>query len=47
MSLIAVEIQEVEKTYLNASMMNEDTGDTPARPGCQDSDTLFLVTSVT
>lgn len=35
------------KTDLNASMTKEDTGETPARPGCQDSDTLFLVTSVT
>lgn len=35
------------ETNLNASMTKEETGDAPAIPGCQDKDTLFLVTSVT
>lgn len=35
------------ETNLNASMTYEDTGDAPTSPGCQDSETLFLVTSVT
>lgn len=47
LNIFRVKIQEVKVTNLNASMTKEDTGDTPARPGCQDSDTLFLVTSVT
>lgn len=33
--------------YLNASMTYEVMGEAPAKPGCQERDTLFLVTSVT
>lgn len=35
------------QTNLKASMTNEETGDAPAIPDCQDKDTLFFVTSVT
>lgn len=34
-------------SYLKASMTYDEMGDAPGRPGCQDNDTLFLVTSVT
>lgn len=35
------------RTNLKASMTKEPTGEAPAKPACQDRDTLLLVTSVT
>lgn len=37
----------LNNSYLKASMTYDEMGDAPGRPGCQDNDTLFLVTSVT
>lgn len=36
-----------QNSHLKASITYDEMGDAPGRPGCQDNDTLFLVTSVT